>query len=125
MVLAAGELAALQAAAALLLDKTADIQRNSGSTFVLGQPQENWASILGDPPTLVPAGLAGPSQALLQMYSTFIGTQQARIVKFTYGQDVQSQDRVVIDGETYTVHVLLSERSYPTLTRVLATRMVN
>lgn len=125
MVLAAGELAALQAAAALLLDKTADIQRNSPVSFNLGQPVENWASILGDPPTLVPCGLTAPSPTQMQMYADFIGASQARIVKLTYGQDCKPQDRVVVDGDTYTVQVELSKRSYPTLSRFLATKMVN
>jgi hypothetical protein len=121
-VIPAAELTALQAAAALALDKSATIERNEPSTFNLGQPVENWVTLPGMP---VAAGLAQPGLVVLQQYSDFIGAQEAWIAKFPYGQDVQPQDRVVIDGITFTVHILISERSYPTLTRALVAKMVN
>ena len=119
----AATLAAMQAAAIRTLDKTADIQRNSGGTFTLGQPAENWASILGDPPTLTAARLAQPSQSLMQQYTDVIANQQAWVVSFGPDEDIQARDRVVIAGLTLTVHCSLNPESNSVLNRVLAIRI--
>ena len=118
----ASELTALQAAAAGLLDTTADIQRNGSSTIDIGQPTEAFASILpGGIP--VAAGLTAPTQAMLLQYADAIANQQAWVVKFKYGQDVKPKDRIVINSLTLEVQAVLSTRSYPTLTRVLASKI--
>lgn len=116
----ASELAALQAAAALALDTTANIERESISgSDGYGQQTLTWPAIA----TGVAAGLATPSAPLLQQYADYIGTFQAWVVKFAEGQDVKEKDRVVINGMTLTVQAQLAPHSYQTLTRVLAVKV--
>ncbi len=126
MALPAGELDALRAAAAEALQMTgltADIQRNQSTTFVLGQPTEDYQSILpGGTP--IPCGMRKPSAALASQYAALIGTQRASVMSFAYGQDVQQEDHVVVsDGTTWTVHAALGPNSLAGFTQVLAARI--
>ncbi len=127
MGLPAGEIEALRAAAAealKLTGLTADIQRNPNiGNPVKGSIPDDWSSILpGGIP--VACGMRKPSQALLQQHAALIGTQQAAVISFAYGQDVVARDRLIISTQTWTVHAPLSPDSLSVLTQVLATRLV-
>lgn len=117
----AATLAAMQAAAIKTLDKTADIQRNNSNSFALGQPVENWQSIVGGVP--VPCRVAEPSNAIIQQYGDLIANQQTIIFSFAETQDIAARDRVVYAGITYAVQASLHNESYSVLNRVLCTRI--
>ena len=79
-----GERECLQEAFAETLTDTADIQRNMSTTFSLGQPTEDWQSILPDGP--VACAVSEPTYQQRQQYAGQIGAQQAWVIRFAKGQ---------------------------------------
>jgi hypothetical protein len=108
----------------LALSTTADIQRNAS----LGQPvkgstPDNWQSILTNGPVSAGYMLANLQSGYLQQYAGLLANQQAWVVTLKKGQSIQVHDRILIAGLTLTVHALLGQGSYQTLTQVLATKV--
>ena len=114
--ISAAELASIQSdVAAAACDKTCAIQRKTRTPDGMGQATETYATI-----ATVKAGMAQPSQQLLQNYDYLIAALSAWLVKFPVGTTTQPQDRLLIDGQTLEVHVVLEPRSYQALLTVLA-----
>ena len=114
------QLAAFQAAAGKTLDLSATIERNSSNTLDVGQPTAVWTALSGMP---VACSMRQPSQAQATQYAGLIGVQQASVFSFAYGQDCQRNDRVIVNGTTWTVEAQLGPLSYPVLAQVLATKV--
>lgn len=116
MVLDPAELAELQAdLVAAACDKTCVIQRKTRTPDGLGTYTEAWATIK----TTV-AGMQQPNAGLLSNYSYKIASLNAWHILLPYGTDVREFDRLVIQGQTLDVHVLLDPHSIPGFTPVLA-----
>jgi len=112
------ELAQMQSdAAAAVCDKPCAILRKvaPGRDIYGHQTQANYQQI-----EETMCGVAEPTATHLQNYDYVIGSLAAWQVKFPVGTDVQHQDRVVVEGQTLEVHVLMTPRSYPVLLTVLA-----
>lgn len=116
-----GELECVQEAFADTLTDTADIQRNRSTTFALGQPTEDWQSILPDGP--VACAVSEPTSQQRQQYAAQIGAQQAWVFRFPKGQDIQGEDRILYQGKIYTVQCPIGPATVQLSTRVLATRI--
>lgn len=111
------ELAQIQAdASAAACDKTCVIRRKTSNTSDSVGTSTPTLSVIAT----VNAGMAQPSQQLLQNYEYLIGSLSAWLVKFPVGTDVQHQDQLTIDGQVLEVHVVLTPRSYQALLTVLA-----
>lgn len=124
MALLPGELEALQAAMLEIYDLTADIQHNTSSTVVIGQKTETWQSILpGGAP--IACLMEEPSKAIAAQYASLIGTMQSTVISFdaVLTTDPQRGDRVVVQGQTWTVQALLHPESYTVSTDLLCTRI--
>lgn len=114
----AAELTEIRADAAATLDKTCVIQRSTTTTDHLGSASDSWSDV-----TTVDAGMAQPSAGLLANYAYLIGSLSTWKVRMPYGTDVRELDRLVIDGQTLTVQVLLTPQSYAAFATVLASEV--
>lgn len=120
----AATLAALQASAALTLDLTAQVTRNTATgTDVWGHPNEQWTAVLQNGSPNVACALTEPSAQVMAQYAALIGSQRAWKVSFPYGTDVKRNDRIAVGGQTMRVQVDETLGSYSTLTQVLATEI--
>lgn len=115
--ISAAELASIQSdVAAAACDKDCQIQRLPTSTpDSRGVPSGSYSTI-----ETTKAGMAQPSQQLLQNYDYLIASLSAWAVKLPVNTNVQAQDHLIIDGQTLEVHVVLTPRSYQALLTVLA-----
>ena len=66
------------------------------------------------------AGMAQPSAGELANYDYVIGDKAAWTVHLPINTDVTHQDHLVVEGQTLEVHILLTPKSYPGLTSVIA-----
>lgn len=116
----ANVLAAARAAATASLDVPGiEIQRVSRTPDGYGLASETWNTI-----ATVTGGWAKPTASVMQQYAGLIGSLAAWVVRLPYGQDCRSGDRLVMPtGETLTVQADLSQRSYASCKRVLATEI--
>lgn len=119
----ANVLAAARAAASASLDVPGiEIQRVTRSANGDGTQTETWQTL-----ATVTGGWAKPTASVMQAYAGLIGSLAAWVVRLPYGQDVRGGDRIVMPpsagGETLTVQADLSQRSYASCKRVLATEI--
>jgi len=71
----------------------------------------------------VNVGMALPSANVLSTYANQIGAQATWQVRFPLGQDVQQDDHLIVAGQTLTVQVDLTPRSFAFETIVLASQI--
>jgi len=112
------ELASMQAdAVAAVCDKPCAIMRKvaPGRDIYGHQTQSSYQQIAE-----TMCGVAEPTATHLQNYDYVIGSLAAWQVKLPVGTDIAHQDRIVVEGQTLEVHVLLNPRSYAGLLTVLA-----
>lgn len=122
MAISATELAALQAAVNATLDQTCAIQRNTPTSSAYGTRSDSWATV-----ATVSCHVAKPSASIAQQYADRIGALAAWVVRLPASADVRvgdathGSDQLVIGGKTtMRVQALLSPRSYPVATLVIA-----
>ena len=115
------QLAALRVYAALTLDLTAKIERQTGtSQDSAGHVVENWTTLAN----AQPCRLAEPSETQLQLYASAIASRRAWKITLAYGVDVQRNDRVTIGVLVLRVQTSdVSSSSYSTAIQVIATEM--
>jgi len=118
--ISAAELASIQADAAATLDKSCEIQRKTTTKDKYGGQTVVWNTVSPDG---LMAGLSQPTAGQLQNYAYMIASQASWQVHLPVGTDVQHQDRLIIDGQTLEVQVLLNPRSYAALLTVLASEL--
>ena len=114
----AAELAALQAAAAVVLDTSCAIQRATNAPDGYGSASVTWTTI-----ATVNALLSKPQGAYLQNLADKIGTLTSWQVVLPANQDVKPSDRLVIAGQTLTVQHVSGPESYEVLRVVLASEI--
>lgn len=117
----AGELAALQATAQSAMDL-------SGITLKRASRTPNQWSGYSETLTTVASGLVGgwakPSAGVMQQYAGLIGARAAWVVRLPSGTSAKSGDTLLMpSGDTLTVQADLTESSYSTCVRVLATEV--
>lgn len=105
-------------AAAAACDKTCQIYRPTITHGTTAEAIPSYTLL-----STTTAGMTQPSAGLLQNYDFLIGSLAAWQVKLPYGTDVQHRDRLVIDGETLEVQVVLIPRSYEALRTVIASEV--
>lgn len=118
----ADALAAARAAATASLDL-------AGITLQRPSRTPNQWSGYSETLTTIASGLAGgwakPSAALMRQYAGVIGSLKSWVVRLPYGTAVKRNDLLVMpSGDTLRIQADLSESSYPTCVRVLATEVV-
>lgn len=118
--ISAQELAAIQADAAATLDKPCVINRKTTTKDKYGSQSTVWNKIS---PNGLMAGLTQPTAGQLQNYAYAIASLATWQVHLPVGTDVQHQDRIVVDGQTLEVQVVLTPRSYAALLTVLASEL--
>jgi hypothetical protein len=73
----------------------------------------------------VAGGWAKPNAAVMQQYAGLIGAQKAWLVRLPSGTTVRNGDRLVMpSGDTLEIQADLTESSYSTCVRMLATEVV-
>lgn len=113
------ELAAIQNdAVSETCDKTCQIYRKTRTPDGLGGYTENYSLI----ETTV-AGLGEPSAGELQNYDFEIGDKEAVKVRLPIKTDAQGQDRLVIENQTFEIHILLNPKSFEVFHSVIATEI--
>jgi hypothetical protein len=113
------ELAQIQSdAVAAACDKTCVIKRKTVAKDAYGSETETWNTIA----TTV-AGMSEPTAGQLTNYAYLIGDLATWQVKLPVGTDVKAQDHLVIAGQTITVQIDLTPRSYASLITVLASEV--
>jgi len=116
----ANALAAARAAAIASLDVSGiQVQRVTRTPDAYGTASETRATI-----ATVNGGWAKPTASVMQQFAGLIGSLAAWVVRLPYGQDCRNGYRLVMPtGEILTVQADLSQRSYATAKRVLATEI--
>jgi hypothetical protein len=115
------ELAHIQAdLAAAVCDKPCVISQKTSTRDAYGQATEAWATI--SPPTQM-AGLSQPTAGELTNYAYAIEDKAAWTVRFPIGTVVGPQNRLLIEGQTLEVHIVLTPKSYPGLLCVIAAEL--
>ena len=72
----------------------------------------------------VTGGWAKPTAGVMQAYAGLIGSQAVWVVRLPYGTDCKAGDHIIMPtGEDLTVQADLSESSYSTCKRVLASKV--
>ena len=105
--------------AAAACDKSCAIQRLPTSTpDSRGVPSGNYSTIY-----TVQAGMRQPTGTHLQNYDYLIAAMDTWLVHFPVGTDVRAQDKLLIEGQTLEVQVILAPQSYPALFSVLASEV--
>lgn len=117
--ISASELLSIQNdALAACCDKTCEHYRKTRSPDGMGGYTETYALI----ETTV-AGMAQPSAGELANYDYTIGDKAAWTVRLPVSVNAIEQDRLVIEGNTLEVHVLLNPKSYEVFHSVIATEI--
>lgn len=118
--LPASELASIQATVNASLDLAGvQVQRLTRTPDNAGTYSETWATI-----ATVAGGWALPTAAVMAAYAGIIGSLKSWVVRLPAGTSVQRNDRLAMpSGDILTVQADLSERSYATCVRVLATEV--
>lgn len=118
--LPAGELTAIRATATAALDLPGvQVQRATLTKDAYGAFSESWATI-----ATVAGGWAKPSASVMSAYAGLIGALAAWVVRLPYGTAVRNGDRLVMpSGDTLSVQADLTESSYSSCVRVLATEV--
>lgn len=101
-------------------DKDCQIYTKTGVTQ---DAYGNSSPTYADTPVETKAGMQQPGANLLANYGYRIGSLNSWHVLFPYGTVVGEEDKLVIEGQTLTVHVVLDPHSVPGLTPVLAAAM--
>ena len=116
----ATQLAALRSTATASLDLSGIvIQRPTRTPDSYGTYSETLPTL-----ATVAGGWAKPSAAVMTQYAGLIGALAAWVVRLPYGTAIRNGDLLVMpSGDTLTVQADLSERSYATCVRVLATEV--
>lgn len=114
--LSSAEQAQLQADfVAAVCDKTCVVTRRPTTSGSSGEPTGVYAQIA----TTV-CGLRQPTAGELQNYAFLIADKTAWTVLMPAATDATHQDRLIIEGQTLEVHVLLNPRSYEMFHSVIA-----
>lgn len=117
----AAELALIQSdTVTAVCDKVCVIKRATKTPDGFGSESEALVTISPDD---LMAGMAQPTAGQLQNYDFLIGSLSAWQVHLPVGTDVQTQDTILIDGQTLTVQVVLDPQSYQALRTVLASEV--
>lgn len=118
--LSAAQLAALRSTATASLDLSGIvIQRPTRVFDTYGTYSETLTTI-----ATVAGGWAKPSASVMTQYAGLIGAQAAWVVRLPWGTAVRNGDLLAMpSGDTLTVQADLSESSYSTCVRVLATEV--
>lgn len=112
----AAELAQIQAdVVAIACDKKCQHYRKTRSADGMGGYTETYSLL----ETTV-AGMTQPSAGELANYSYIIGDKAAWTVRLPMSINAIEQDRLVIEGNTLEVHVLLNPKSYEVFHSVIA-----
>ena len=109
------ELQAMQATATSAMDESITIQRATPTSDGAGGSSLAWATV-----ATVNGNLAQPSGQLMQNYDYLVGTTSTWMVRVPVGTNVKENDRLVTDGQTLRVQVILQPQSYQTAMRLLA-----
>lgn len=118
--LSATQLAAFQAAATAAMDLSGIVvQRATRTQNPWGGFSESWATL-----ATVVGGWAKPSAGVMAQYAGLIGSLASWVVRLPSGTAVRNGDRLVMpSGETLLVQADLTESSYSTCVRVLASEV--
>lgn len=118
--LSAAQLATAQAAASATLDISGIvIQRATVTPNQWGGVSESWATV-----ATVAGAWAKPNASIMQEYAGLIGSLASWLVRLPYGANCQRGDHLLMpSGETLTVQADLSQSSYSTCKRVLASEV--
>jgi ABC-type Fe3+-siderophore transport system permease subunit len=119
----AAQLTAARAAATAALDLSGIlVQRATRTPDTYGTYSESWATVAS-----VAGSWAKPSASVMTQYAGLIGSLAAWTVRLPHGTSLRNGDRLVmppsVGGDTLTVQADLSESSYSTCVRVLATEV--
>lgn len=119
--LSAAQLAAFQSVAQSAMDLSGITLKRASRT------QNQWSGYSETLPT-VASGLVGgwakPSAGVMQQYAGLIGARAAWVVRLPSGTSVKNGDQLAMpSGNTLTVQADLTESSYSTCVRVLATEV--
>jgi hypothetical protein len=117
----ATQLAAFQTVATAAMDLSGiAVQRATQTRNEWGGFSESWATL-----ATVAGGWAKPNAAVMQQYAGLIGAQKAWLVRLPSGTTVRNGDRLVMpSGDTLEIQADLTESSYSTCVRMLATEVV-
>ena len=107
------ELAAMQAASNSAMDTAITIQRATDISDGTGHYSQTWGTV-----ATVNGSVAQPTANQMQSYDYKIGSLAAWQIRIPVGTNVLENDRLIINGETMVVQVLMSPRSYE-ITRML------
>jgi hypothetical protein len=120
LAVSAAEMTAIRnEAASAVCDQSCTIKRNTaGSNDGYGTSTESLTTI-----ATTTAGIAEPSASQLANYAYKIGALATWLVQLPYGTSVQTDDLLIFPSHRLVVQVILSPRSYDTLTSVLATEV--
>ena len=118
--LSATQLAAFQAVATAAMDLTGiQVQRATQTRNQWGGFSESWATL-----ATVVGGWAKPSAAQMTQYAGLIASRRAWVVRLPSGTAVRNGDQLVMpSGDTLVVQADLTESSYSTCVRVLASEV--
>jgi len=100
---------------AAVCDKTCVVTRRPTTSGPSGEPTGNYSTI-----NTTVAGMRQPTAGELQNYGYVIGDKAAWTVLMPVATDATHQDRLIIEGQTLEVHVLLNPRSYEMFHSVIA-----
>lgn len=116
----AAQLAAFQATATATLDLVGvQVQRATQTRNQWGGFSESWTTL-----ATVNGGWAKPSAGVLQQYAGLIASRRAWVVRLPSGTTVRNGDQLVMpSGDTLVVQADLTESSYSTCVRVLASEV--
>lgn len=116
----AAQLARFQAVASSALDvANIVIARPTRTDDGFGAYTETWTTV-----ATITGGWAKPTAAVMTQYAGVIGSLAAWTVRLPYGTDCLRNDRITMPtGEVLTVQADLSQSSYSTCKRVLATQI--
>lgn len=120
--LSSAQLTAARAAATAALDLSGVTQKRPSRTpNSTGGYSESDATIA----TGLAAAWAKPSAALMAQYAGLIGSLKSWVVRLPYGTAIARDDLLLMpSGDLLRVQADLTERSYATCVRVLATEVV-
>ena len=119
--LSATQLAAFQATATAALDLSGiQVQRATRTQNQWGGiGSESWATL-----ATVAGGWAKPSASVMTQYAGLIGALASWVVRLPSGTPIRNGDRLVMpSGDTLLVQADLTESSYSTCVRVLASEV--
>ena len=118
--LSSAQLAAFQTAATATLDLTGvEVQAPTRTRNAYGGFSETWTTS-----ATVDGAWAKPSAGVMAQYAGLIGSLASWVVRLPAGTTVKSGDRLVMpSGDTLTIQADLTESSYSTCVRVLATEV--